>query len=247
MTVELIRVQDPQTWVEWAWKGAWEQAKERPYLALIAAAPAAIVAAPFIALSAVSERIWGPSETPAVTIYPIAEAKKIIDVRGQSLSPGTIYLRLSRESEKDVIAPASEFHSIVLGQKIAEIIHYMRSETRLSSISILVKSLDKKYVFVKGHLKELSGDLRTETQAEKEGRIHSTYGDPSRLVHQPHYVWLQDLPEVVAATKNAERGTLSFSQRTNMSFGMSGEVAKFANFEAGWLSSFAIEIEASFA
>ena len=58
---------------------------------------------------------------------------------------------------------------------------------------------------------------------------------------------IADIPEVIAATRNARRGTMSFAQSTDMSFGMTGEAGKFLKMQAGWLQTFVIEVNAAFA
>lgn len=73
-----------------------------------------------------------------------------------------------------------------------------------------------------------------------------TYENPSRIPHYGRYVWTDEFPEIVAATRNARRGTMSFSQATDMSFGMSGDAAKFVKLKEGWLTTFVVEVDAAF-
>ena len=133
-----------------------------------------------------------------------------------------------------------------MSQKIAEIIHYMRAETRLKSLNILIRSSDSKHAVVGGELEKVPAEIKADLSRKNERRMKLTYDEKSRPAHLASYVWLNDFPEVVAATRHARHGTMNFSQSTDMSFGMSGSVAKSANFKAGWLSTFVIEIEATF-
>ena len=77
--------------------------------------------------------------------------------------------------------------------------------------------------------------------------MSATYDERVRTSHLPKYVWINDFPEVIAATRDARHGAVSFAQSTDMSFGMSGAIAKFAKFKADWLSTFVLEVEATFA
>ena len=261
--VEIIRVEQPASggvaaWADWAW----ETAKERPYLALPVLGGSAVVAAPFIATSAAtiaagvavggvatgfSERIWGPDAKPPVTLYTVEEAKSMTDVHGQPLMRATTYMRHPRPSQQTSIIASSEFHSFIIRQKVAEIIHYVRAEALVRSLSILVRSAEGKHVLIDGNLEELPIKLEVNAAQRSANRMMSTYEDPIRLIHEPSYVWMNDFPEIIAATRNAGRGTMAFSQSTDMSFGMSGGVAKFAGFKAGWLSTFTVDVEATFA
>ena len=259
MTIELIRVEDSEVmgWGEWAWA----HAKERPYLAALAA-PIAVVAAPFIATSVASvglatagaavtagagEMIFGPSAPLPVTTYSVADAEGMIDAHGESLARGVTYMRHPRQSENAVIINSTRFHDYIISEKVAEIIHYMRSETRLKSIDIFIRSSDSKYAVVGGRLKVVPVKVEAGVKQHHARHMNATYGDPSRIAHKREYIWMDDFPEVVAATNKARRGTMSFSQSTDMSFGLSGNAAKIAQFEAGWLSTFVMEVEAAFA
>ena len=257
MTIEIIQVQEPEAegWTEWAWN----RAKERPYLAALVA-PAAVVAAPFItttaaavgaaavggvAIAGASEMIWGPGSPPPVTFYSAEEAQGLLDAYNQTLTRGVTYFRHPKESESAIIIRSADFHSFIMSEKVAEIIDYMRAETRLKSLSILIRSSDSKHAVVGKQLVPVN--LRVDLKNQHERRMHLTYEAPSRSAPRPKYIWIDEFPEVVAATRNAWRGTMSFSQSTDMSFGMSGEVAKFVKLDAGWLKTFVVEVDAAFA
>ncbi len=258
MSVEIIRVEEP-TQQGWGAR-ALSVAKERPYLAALAA-PGLVVAAPFVAttaaavggaaaggvaLAAAGELIFGPSAKPPVTLYSIDEAKGLRDVHHQPLMRGLTYMRLPRAGVAENIIRSSEFHAYVMSQKVAEIIHYMRSETRLKALSVLIRSSDRKHIVVGGELEKVSAKAAASREQQHERRMTATYDDRTREKHLENYSWIKDFPEVVAATRNARHGTMSFSQSTDMSFGMSAGVAKFAGFKAGWLSTFVVEVEATF-
>jgi hypothetical protein len=259
MTVEIIQIQEPEAvgWPEWVWN----RAKERPYLAALAA-PAAVVAAPFIATTAAavsaaalggvavagaSEMIWGPGSPPPVTYYSAEEAHGLIDAFNQPLKRGVTYFRHPKESESAIIIRSADFHSFIMSEKVAEIIDYMRAETRLKSLSILIRSSDSKHAVMGKQLKVVPVNLRADLKNQHERRMHLTFEAPSRSAHRRKYIWIDEFPEVVAATRNARRGTMSFSQSTDMTFGMSGEVAKFVKLDAGWLTTFVVEVDAAFA
>jgi hypothetical protein len=258
VTLEIIQVQKPEAegWVEWAWN----RAKERPYFAALAA-PAAVVASPFIATTAASvsvaaaggvliagasEMIWGPGSPPPVTLYSADEAGGIVDAHGEPLAPGLTYLRHPKSSESSVLIRSTDFHDFIMKEKVAEIVHYMRSETRLKSLSILVRSSDSKHVVVGGKLKAVPGTVKADLKNEHERRMSVTYEGRSRPPRQ-RYIWIDEFPEVIAATRNARKGTMSFSQSTDMSFGLSGDAAKFMKLQAGWLTTFLVEVDAAFA
>ncbi len=259
MSVEIIRVEEPekQGWGEWALTTA----KERPYLAALAA-PVAVVATPFIAttgvalagaavggaaVAAASELAFGPDTKPPITLVSAQDAKDVLDVHGQSLMRGTTYMRLPRAKESSSIIKASEFHPYIMRQKVAEIIHYMRSETRLKALSVLVRSSDRKHIVVGSQLEKVPAKAQAGQERQHESRVVATYDDRVRETHLDDYVWIWDFPEVIAATRNARHGTMSFAQSTDMSFGMSASVARFADFKAGWLSTFVVEVDATFA
>ncbi len=263
MSVEIIRVEEPEAvgWAEWLWEGAKHQAKERPYLALPALG-AGVVAAPFIPTGAVtvgaaagigflasgvSELVWGPDAAPPVTYLPMEVAQNTTDIHGQSLMRGVTYMRHPRPMQEQSIIKSTDFHNYIISQKVAEIINYLRAETRLKSLSIFIRSSDSKYAVVGGKLEEIPVQMKVDLKNQSERRMTLTYDDRSRIPHLPTYVWLDDFPEVVAATRHARNGTMNFSQSTDMSFGMSGTVAKLAKFSAAWLSTFVLEIEATFA
>lgn len=263
MSVEIIRVQEPTAigWGEWLWKGAKQQAKDRPYLALPIVGAGGVVAAPFIATGAatiaagvavgavatgVSELVWGPDTTPPVTYLSVDAAREITDIHGQALMRGVTYMRHPRPTQDSSIIKSTDFHGHIMSQKVAEIIHYMRAETRLKSLSILIRSSDSKHAVVGGELEKVPVKMKADLSRQNERRMTLTYDERGRPAHLVKYVWLNDFPEVVAATRHARNGTMNFSQSTDMSFGMSGSVAKTANFKAGWLSTFVIEIEATF-
>lgn len=267
MSVEIIQVGEPQGqgWTGWAadWGGwAWDKAKERPYVAAVLAVPATVVAAPLIAtttatvgagiaggavVAAIGEAVFGPHAAPPVTLYSVEKARQILDVHGQPLTRHTTYIRLPRKTAERTIVKASDFHTYVMSQKVAEIIAYMRAETRLKSLKVLIRSSDRKHAVVGGELEKVSASVSTELERRNQHSISATYDERVKMPHLPNYVWISDFPEVIAATRNARNGTMSFSQATDMSFGMSGSVAKFANFKAGWLSTFVLEVEATFA
>lgn len=267
MSVEIIQVQEPQgqSWGDWAadWGGwAWDKAKERPYVAAVVALPVAVVMLPTIvtstatvgaglaggaAVAVAAEAAFGPDTAPPVTLYSIEDAKSIIDVHGQPLMRHTTYMRLPRQAAEHGIIKASDFHTYIMSQKVAEIIAYMRAETRLKSLRILIRSSDRKHAVVGGELEKVSSSVGSELKRNNQRSMSATYDERTRMPHLPHYVWINDFPEVIAATRNARHGTMSFAQATDMSFGMSGSVAKFANFNAGWLSTFVLEVEATFA
>ena len=179
MSVEIIQLEEPQghSWAEWAadWGGwAFEKAKERHYLAAIVAAPAAVVASTAIVTSAatvtaasvgglaiagVGEALFAPDAKPPVTLYSIEEAKSIVDVHGQPLMRATTYMRLPRQTSDLSIIKASEFHTYIMSQKVAEIITYMRAETRLKSLKILIRSSDRKHAVVGGELQAIAAGV----------------------------------------------------------------------------------------
>lgn len=267
MSVEIIQVAEPQGqgWGDWAadWGGwARQKATERPYVAAVVALPAAVVVIPAIVTSAatvgagiaggaavavVCEAAFGPAAAPPVTLYSIEDAKSIHDVHGQLLMRHTTYMRLPRQAAEKSIIKASDFHTYIMSQKVAEIIAYMRAETRLKTLKILIRSSDRKHAVVGGELEKVSASVTSELERSSQRSMSATYDERARMPHLPHYVWINDFPEVIAATRNARHGTMSFSQATDMSFGLSGSVAKFANFKAGWLSTFVLEVEATFA
>jgi hypothetical protein len=155
-------------------------------------------------------------------------------------------MRHPRPTQDSSIIKSTDFHGHIMSQKVAEIIHYMRAETRLRSLSILIRSSDSKHAVVGGELRKIPVNIKADLSKQNERRITLTYDERGRPAHLENYVWLNGFPEVVAATRHARNGTMNFSQSTDMSFGMSGSVAKVANFKAGWLSTFVIEIEATF-
>lgn len=172
MTVEIIQVQEPEAegWTAWAWN----RAKERPYFAALVA-PAGVVAAPFIAttiatvgaaaaggvvIAGASEMILGPGSRPPVTFYSADEAENIIDAYGQRLAPGMTYLRHPKRSESAVIIRSADFHSFIMSEKVAEIINYMRAETKLRSLGILIRSFDSKYAVIGGQLEAVPVKVR---------------------------------------------------------------------------------------
>ena len=259
MSVEIIRIEEPE-------KQGWGErtlsfARQRPYLAALAA-PGLVAAAPFVATTGVAlgaaaiggaaiaaggELIFSPNSKPPVTLYSVEDAKGMSDVHGQALLRGTTYMRLPRSSMAEKIIRSSEFHSYIMSQKVAEIIHYMRSETHLKALNVLIRSSDRKHVVIGGELERSTAKIQADAGRQHERRMSATYDDRARATHLDDYNWIKDFPEVVAATRNARRGTMSFAQSTDMSFGMSGSVAKFAGFKAGWLSTFVVEVEATFA
>ena len=82
-------------------------------------------------LAAAGETMFGPDTAPPVTVYSVAGATGMTDVRGQPLVRGVTYLRHPRSSRHPAIIRSAEFHSYIMSQKVAEIVRYMRSETRL--------------------------------------------------------------------------------------------------------------------
>lgn len=266
MSVELIQVEEPQgqSWGDWAadWGGwALANARKRPYVAVVVAIPAAVVAIPAIvtstatvgagilggaALAVAGEAAFGPEAKPPVTLYSIEHAKNIVDVHGEPLMRYTTYMRLPRQAAERSLIKASDFHNYIMSQKVAEIIAYMRAETRLKSLKILIRSSDRKHAVVGGQLEKVAASGSAEFGRSNQRSMNATYDDRARMPHLSAYAWIHDFPEVIAATRNARRGTMSFAQSTDMSFGMSGSVAKFAKFNAGWLSTFVLEVEATF-
>jgi hypothetical protein len=258
MAVEMIRVEEPPV-EEGMADRLWAQAKKRPYLAVLAS-PLAVIAAPIATgvvsitaaaagttvVVAAANRFFGTPHLQ-ITRYTVEQAKGIVDSSDEPLALNETYLRHPRARECGVIVRSADFHSFIMSQKVTEIIQYMRSETLLTSLRILIRSADSKHAVVGGQLQAVPASLRGDVSRSNERKINLTYDEPERTNHKPSYVWIRDFPEVVAATLNARRGTMNFSQATDMSFGLSGKAASVANFDAGWLSKFVIEIEASFA
>ncbi|MBB3348386.1 hypothetical protein [Sphingomonas sp. BK069] len=259
MSVEIIQIREGEVegWGEWALR----QAKERPYFAALLA-PVAVVATPAIAttglalgvatasgvaVAAAGEVIFGPGTQPKVTYLSEEEADGIIDAHDQPLVRGVTYLRHPKRSQQSVIVRSAEFHGYIMSQKVAEIIDYMRAETRLEALSILVRSTDSKHAVVGGHLEAISGKVGAELKNQHERRLNLTYASPARQPRRQPYIWIDDFPEVVAATRNARKGTMRFVQSTDMKFGLTGAAADIVNVEAGWLQNFVIEVEARFA
>ena len=263
MSVEIIRVEEPVAvgWGERLWEGAKQQARDRPYLALPIVGAGGVVAAPFIVTGAATvaagalvgaaatgvAELWRRESASQVTYLSIEAARNVTDIHGQTLMRGVTYMRHPRPIQDSGIIKSTDFHGHIMSQKVAEIIRYMRAETRLKSLSILIRSSDSKHAVVGGELEKVSAKIGADLSGRNERRMTLTYDERTRPAHLASYVWLDDFPEVVAATRHARHGTMNFSQSTDMSFGMSGSVAKAANFKAGWLSTFVIEIEATFA
>ena len=261
MSVEIIRVEEPKSdgWGDWLW----EQAKDRPYWALPFVAAGGAIAAPFIATTAAvvggafvggsavvgAVELWRDSgdKPPPVTVYTSQQALTIFDVNGTPLQRGTTYLRHPKRSEHEVIVRSPDFHNFIMSQKVSEVIDYMRSELLLESLKVLVRTRDNSKAFVSGQLEAITPEAKLNTEKSSQLYVDLKYSNPERQAHRPGYVWINDFPEVVAATRNAKRGTVSFSQSTDMSFGLSAGAAAVASFQTDWLSSFVLEIEASFA
>lgn len=123
----------------------------------------------------------------------------------------------------------------------------MRSELLLESLKILVRTRDSTKAFVGGQLEALTAEAKLQTSKSSQLYVDLKYSSPERQEHRSDYIWIKDFPEVVAATRNAKRGEVSFSQSTDMSFGLSAGAATVASFQTEWLSFFVLEIEASFA
>lgn len=263
MSVEIIRVEEPEniSWPQQILDGAKRQAKERPHLAIPILTVGGVVAAPMIATTVGSvalaaaggliatsavELFLGPETPPPVTYLPADLASHTQDIHGQPLRRGITYMRHPRPSEMSRIIKSTDFHSYIMSQQVSEIIHYLRAETHLKSLSILIRSADRTHVVVGGKLEKFPVNIKADARNANERRMTLTCDDENRIEHLLSYVWLNDFPEVVAATRYARRGKMQFSQSTDMSFGMTGNFAKYAKFSAGWLSTFVIEVEASF-
>lgn len=261
MTVEVIRVEDSRD-KDNAAVSAFKYVKDRSHRGLFVAAPIVVFAAPFIATTAVTlsvativgagaaaagEKLRGPVSRPDYTSLSPDEAEGMVDAHDQPMMRDVTYFRHPKASEKAIVIRSSDFHSYIMSEKIAEIIDYLRAETRLKSLSILIRSSDSKHAVVGGKLEGIPAKLRADLTKQHERRMALNYDEPSRANGRKNYLWIDDFPEVIAATRNARKGTFSFSQSTDMSFGMSGKFAKAFNLDAGWLNTFVIEVEAAFA
>ncbi len=232
--------------------------KERPYLAVAAVPLAVAKAGPVIATSVAAAAAgvvaggeWRFRRRPLDGVATISksELKFYRAVGGDHLREGVVYARHPKVGRRDLLIPAKQFHRHVVNEQIADLVTYLRSTVRITSLKIYIRSESGFTVRADGSLKGIPLTSRLMGGKVEETAFEQTFERPARMtsLDAARYVWLADFPHIQAAAQNARHGTMRFGQTFDYSFGLDIGVAKAAGIRTDWLSTYTFEIHAAFA
>jgi hypothetical protein len=185
---------------------------------------------------------WRGSD--AIEKREVSNAAALQDERGLPVQIAQIYAIHPDDSRPNLAIIASEFHNVIVSEQIADLVSFIRGAVRALSIHIEVES--------EGSGK-IGGGLLSRFSVTAEGGVtkhHSVelrYDDPEVVVCAEQPFWLCLFPEIVAAFRGAQKGSIKRIVSVDTTFGLNATVAEKAGIDTSWLGRQRFIVEASFA
>lgn len=254
MQTHLIKiVPDPEpsseeeNWTDWATRNVKENGWKAAGAALIAAPiiPAGIGAVAVGAglVSGVQNGIAWLRRTDSIQKIELSTAISLHDGQNKPLQVDQVYAVHPDETRPNLVIVASEFHNVIVGEQIADLVNFIRSSVRANSIKIDVES-ERQGSASGGFLSRFS--FKAEASSRKHHSVDLEYDDPSIVPSSAKLFWLHLFPEVIAAFQGAQRGSVRRSVSIDTTFGVSAALAKHAGIDTSWLGRQRFEVAAKF-
>lgn len=240
-------VETQEGWGDWATRNVKENGWK--------AAGAAVVVSPILPVgigavavgaglvSGVQNGVAWLRGTDTVEKLEYSKAQALRDEQGLPVQVSRTYAFHPDEARLNLVVSASEFHNLIIGEQIADLVSFIRSSVRAESIDIEVEA-EKAGKAAGGFLSHFT--FKAEGGVAKHHSVQLRYDDPEIIAAEERPFWLRLFPEITAAFKGAQKGCVKRSVSVDTSFGLSASGAKQAGIDLSWLGKQKFNIEAKF-
>jgi len=235
-----------ENWADWATRNVKENGWK--------VAGAAVVAAPVIPVgvgaiavgaglvSGIQNGVAWMRGSEKIDKLEFSKSEDLRDEHGMPVQINRIYAFHPDEARQKLVIIASEFHNVVISEQIADLVSFIRGSVRAVSIYITVESERKGKVG--GLLSRFS--FKAEGSVAKHHSVELHYDDPEILPSTERPYWLCLFPEVVAAFRGAQKGSIKRSVSVDTTFGLNSSLAEQAGIDFDWLGRQKFNVEARF-
>ena len=235
-----------ENWTDWATRNVKENGWKAAGVAVVAAPiiPAGVGAMAVGAglVSGIQNGITWLRGTDTIAKIEVSKASGLRDAQGLPVQAHQIYAIHPDDARANLVVVASEFHDLIVREQIADLVAFIRSAVRALSIKISVES--EKKGSASGLFSRFS--LKADGGVVKHHSVELEYEEPEvvNIVDQPF--WLCQFPEIVAAFKGAQRGTMKRNLSVDTTFGFTSSLAEQAGIDLIWLGKQRFVVEVKF-
>ncbi len=152
------------------------------------------------------------------------------DPRGNDLVPDVYYVRHPKKLRTNWLIPAHDFHAFVVREQMGEIVSFLRAELPVKRIELGISEGASLEASANGEVPTQGGPIPVEGSAKASAKTSAKLIVEARKPLKPsekrrEYAWIEDFPNVQAAVDGFEDGSLSFEERSDVSFGVSAKIA----------------------
>lgn len=250
MYTRLIEVRpDQESWAAWGTRLV-RTNRVKTVAAVVATPIVAVAAIPTAATlgtvavaSVLADLYLGDKQIKQV---PVRDVAVLRDPDGEIPNVNEIYAFHPDRSRERLVIPASTFHSLIIGEQIADLVAYIRATVAAKEIRIGVYSENGAKMAVSAPVKASDLEIQAHAGSTRHHSVELRYEDPEVVAINGTPFWMRAFPEVVASFHGATRGSVTRSVSVDTSFGLTASLAKAAGMDANWPGRQRFEIEATF-
>ena len=174
------------------------------------------------------------------------EIKRFEDPRGYELTPNVYYIRHPLSARTNWLVPAPDFHGFIVREQVAEIVSYIRANTRAKVIDFQIRSGSNFDLIAGGKHPEIPIKLEGKAEFKKHSEYHIRIEADAPLKpseKRKQFYWIESLPDVVAAVDKFSGGKFSITVESDVSFGMAAKVAEYLSINSNFLTKQAWKLD----
>lgn len=239
--------EEEEGWAEWATRGVKENGWKVAGAAIIATPvlPAAMgsIAVGAGLVSGVQNGVAWLNGSDEIRKIPLSEAKELRDEHDLPLQVDEYYALHPDESRQNVVILASDFHNVIVGEQIADLVTFIRGSVCAREIRIEVES-ERSGKLGGSFLSRFS--LKAGGGVTKHHSVELSYDDPEVVPMHSEPYWLHLFPEIITAFRGAKKGSIKRSVSVDTTFGLKSSVASKAGIDGDWLGRQKFIVHAQF-
>ncbi len=149
------------------------------------------------------------------------------------------YIRHPKKIKTDILIPASEFHSYIMREQLADIVSYIRANLRVTALDIEITRKNGASVSTKGVFDGIQLEGKATLNKSRANKVTIQCDQPLKVSEKrQNYIWMDEFPHIVAMLDEADEGTFTVSESYDLSFGLGLDLAEQIGVDLEWNDNF---------
>lgn len=149
------------------------------------------------------------------------------------------YIRHPKKIRTDILIPASEFHSYIIREQLADIISYIRANLKITALDIEITRKNGVSVSTNGVFDGIQLEGKATLKKSSSNKVTIQCEQPLKVSEKKqNYIWMDEFPHIIAMIDEANEGTFTVSESYDLSFGLGLDLAERIGVNLEWSGNF---------